>query len=326
MIMTETSSTDKDVADITPDYSCVIPVYFNEGALTKILTELKEQVVQANPDYTAEIIFVDDGSGDGSFAELMRLREENPGLVKVVKFTRNFGQVNALMAGFAQARGRCVAAISADGQDPVEMINEMLTGYFKENYEIVVAHREERDESFTRKLTSQIFYSLMRRLSFPNMPVGGFDYFLLGRRALQVLLRNPESHPFLQGQILWTGFPIKYLNYRRQKREVGESRWTLGKKITYLIDGVMSYSFLPIRLMSILGALIALSGFIYAAVIIAVKLFLGTEIQGWAALMVVSLTLGGIQLIMLGIIGEYMWRTLAEARKRDPYVIEETYE
>jgi glycosyltransferase involved in cell wall biosynthesis len=324
--MTEQETSDLTASDNTPDYSCVLPVYFNEGSLTSTFNELKERVIDAHPEYTAEIIFVDDGSGDGSFSELVGLRKENPGLIKIVKLTRNFGQVSALMAGFAQARGRCVIAMSADGQDPEDLINEMLEGYFEEHYEVVICHREERDESYSRKLTSEIFYSLVRRLSFSNMPVGGFDYFLLGRRALQVLLRNAETHPFLQGQILWTGFPVKYLSYRRKKREIGESRWTLGKKITYLIDGVMSYSSMPIRLMSIAGALIAATGFLYAIFIIATRILLGSTIQGWAALMVVSLTLGGIQLLMLGVIGEYMWRTLAQTRKRDAYVIEEILE
>jgi dolichol-phosphate mannosyltransferase len=306
-----------------PDYSCVIPVYFNEGALTRTFNELKARVIDANPQYTAEIIFVDDGSGDGSLNELLGLREQNPGLVKIVKFTRNFGQVNALMAGFSQARGRCVVAMSADGQDPVDLINDMLKACFDEKYQVVICHREDRDESYFRKFTSEIFYSIVRRLSFSNMPVGGFDYFLLGRQALQVLLRNAESHPFLQGQILWTGFSTKCLSYRRKKREIGKSRWTFGKKFNYLLDGVMSYSFMPIRLMSWAGALIAMTGFLYAIYIIATRLLWGSTIQGWAALMVVSLTLGGIQLLMLGVIGEYLWRTLAQARKRDAYVIEE---
>lgn len=314
------------IADSILDFSCVIPVYFNQGALTNTFNQLKERVIDANPAYTGEIIFVDDGSGDGSFNELLELRAQNPSLVKIIKLTRNFGQVNAIMAGFAQAKGRCVIAMSADGQDPVELINDMLKAYFDESYEIAIGHREEREETYFRKLTSKVFYSLVRRMSFPNMPEGGFDYFLLGRRAVEVLLRNPESHPFIQGQILWTGFPIKYLSYRRKKREVGKSRWTLGRKITYLIDGVMSYSFMPIRVMSITGALIALSGLLYAVFIICVRVFYGSSIEGWAALMVVSLTLGGIQLLMLGVIGEYMWRTLAQARKRDAYVIEEIFE
>ena len=321
-----TTASDNSTSKNTPDYSIVIPVYFNEGALTNTFNELRDQVLLINPQYTAEILFVDDGSGDDSLGELLRLREQNPDLIRVVKLTRNFGQVNAMMAGFSQARGRCIVSISADGQDPAELINEMIRIHFEEKVEIVVCTREDRDESYFRKLTSKVFYSLMRKLSFPNMPVGGFDFFLLGRRAVQVLLRNKESHPFIQGQILWTGFETKFLTYRRRKRDIGESRWTFGKKITYLIDGVMGYSFLPIRLMSIAGAFIALSGFIYAAVIVVIKLTWGNPIQGWAPLMVLTLTLSGIQLLMLGVIGEYMWRTLAQARARDAYVIEDIYE
>lgn len=321
--MAEQASQQSREGDTLPDYSCVLPVYYNEGALTNTFKQLKERVIDANPGYTAEIIFVDDGSGDGSYRELVKLRNDNPGLVRVVKLTRNFGQVSALMAGFSQARGRCVVALSADGQDPVDLINEMIKGHFDDRYELVICHREERDESFTRRLTSEVFYSLVRRLSFSNMPVGGFDYFLMGRRALDVLLRNSEAHPFLQGQVLWTGFPVRYISYRRQAREIGESRWTLGKKVTYLIDGVMSYSSMPIRLMSVAGFVIASTGFLYALYIIATRLIWGSVIQGWAALMVVILVLGGIQLLMLGVIGEYMWRTLAQARGRDAYVIEE---
>jgi polyisoprenyl-phosphate glycosyltransferase len=324
--MTEQVTSGETISATTPDYSCVIPVYFNEGALTKTFNELKERVIDANYGYTAEIIFVDDGSGDGSLNELLILREQNPGLVKIVKFTRNFGQVNALMAGFSQAKGRCVIAMSADGQDPVDLINEMIKSHFDEHYEVVICHREERDESFFRKLTSQLFYSLVRRLSFSNMPEGGFDYFLLGRRAVQTLLRNAESHAFLQGQILWMGFSIKCLSYCRKKREIGKSRWTLGKKFSYLLDGVMGYSFMPIRLMSIAGAIIALTGFLYAVFIITKMMIWGSVIQGWSALMVVTLFLGGVQLLMLGVIGEYMWRTLAQARKRDAYLIDEIFE
>jgi len=324
--MTDQGSRGTGTVVDAPDFSCVLPVYFNEGALTKTFYQIKEHVIDANPDYKAEIVFVDDGSGDGSYKELLALRKEHPGLVKIIKLTRNFGQVSALMAGMSHSRGRCVVALSADGQDPVELINDMIKAHFEEHYELVICHREERDESFSRKFTSEIFYSLMRRLSFPNMPVGGFDFFLMGRRALNVFLQNSEAHPFLQGQILWTGFPPKYLSYRRRKREVGESRWTLGKKITYLIDGVMGYSSMPIRLMSIAGAIIATTGFLYALYIMAVRIIVGSVIQGWAAIMVVILVLGGIQLLMLGVIGEYMWRTLAQARNRDAYVIEEILE
>lgn len=287
---------------------------------------LVERVIQANPALRAEVIFVDDGSEDGSFAELLRLREAYPALVSVVKLTRNFGQVNALMAGFIQAVGRCVIAMSADGQDPVELINDMLRAHFDEKYEIVICTRKGRDESYYRILTSRIFYSIMRRLTFPQMPGGGFDFVLMGRKALSVLLRNREAHPFLQGQILWSGYPAKFISYRRLERKAGTSRWTFGKKITYLFDGVMSYSFFPIRVISVLGAGIAGLGFLYAIVIFVIRLAWGLPLQGWAPLMIVILLMGGFQMLMLGIVGEYLWRTLAQVRKRDLFVTEAIYE
>ena len=137
--------------------------------------------------------FVDDGSGDGSLDELLRLREKDPQTVKVIKLTRNFGQVNALLAGFSHARGKCVVAMSADGQDPAALIHEMLKGHFEERYEIVACARQGRDESYYRVWTSRVAYALIRRLSVPNMPRGGFDFVLLGRRALDVFLRNQKK-------------------------------------------------------------------------------------------------------------------------------------
>jgi dolichol-phosphate mannosyltransferase len=304
------------------DYSIVIPVYYNEGSLAPTLDGIRREVIDQVPGRRAEVIFVDDGSGDRSLDELLRLQRDAPGLVRVVKFTRNFGQVSALYAGFGQARGRCVVFLSADEQDPPHLIREMLAAHFDEGYQIVACARQGRDESLYRVLTSKIFYRLMRKLTFPEMPLGGFDFVLLGRRPLQVLLTHPEAHPFLQGQILWTGFPTKFITYHRRQRTTGTSRWTFGKKVTYLIDGVMSYSFLPIRLISLIGIVIALLGFLYALTIFVTRLVWGMPVQGFAPLMIVILVMGGMQMIMLGVIGEYIWRTLAQSRERPAFVID----
>ncbi len=308
------------------DFSIVIPVYYNEEALESTLSAIREDVLAAQPGRRAEIVFVDDGSGDRSLEVLLRLRREDPALVKVIKLSRNFGQVSALTAGIAHARGRCVVVMSADGQDPPDLINRMLAEHFDENVEIVVFTREGRDESFYRIITSKIFYRMMRRLSFPNMPAGGFDFVLLGRRACDALLRNREAHPFFQGQILWLGFPIKFMKYRRRERKSGRSRWTFGKKFTYLLDGVMSYSYLPIRLISVLGVITALLGFLYAALIFVLRILVGLPVEGWAPLMITVLIMGGLQMLMLGLIGEYVWRTLAQSRNRDLYIIDTVYD
>lgn len=304
------------------DISIVIPVYYNEGSLLPLMRTLHAEVIDRYPDRTIEVVFVDDGSGDGSFAELAHIREQNPDRVTVVKLTRNFGQASALLAGFRLARGACVIAMSADGQDPASLINDMLDAWFDEHYEVVICTRNERDESRFRIVTSRLFYMLMQRLSFPDMPLGGFDFFLLGRRALNTFLRNQETHPFFQGQILWMGYDAKLIEYQRQRRQVGRSRWTLSKRLTYVFDAVFSYSFLPIRLASGLGALIALLGFLYALVIFVGRLVWAHPVEGWAPLMIVVLVLGGSQMLMLGIMGEYVWRTLAQTRNRESYIVE----
>jgi len=308
------------------DYSIVIPVYFNEGCLESTMRSIREEVIDKNPDYHSEVIFVDDGSGDDSMQELIAIRQQNPENVKIIKMTRNFGQVNALIAGFTHARGRCVVAMSADGQDPAKLINEMLKAFFHEGYEVVICTRSGRDESIYRIMTSKIFYALMRKLTFPNMPQGGFDFTLMGRRALQVFLRNIDASLFFQGQILWMGYKTKFIEYRRRERAAGVSRWTFAKKLTYLIDGVMAFSFTPIRFASIAGGILALLGFLYALIVLSSFFLYGNPVKGWAPIIIVVLVIGGFQLLMQGIIGEYTWRTLAQARNREMYVIDEIYD
>ena len=308
------------------DYSIVIPVYFNEGCLEGTMKSIKEKVVAENPHLTYEVIFIDDGSGDNSLEEMLRVHRGNPQTVKVIKLTRNFGQVNALLAGFAHARGKCIIALSADGQDPPSLISEMLKAHFQEGYDIALCTRGGRDESYYRIITSRIFYALMKKLTFPNMPKGGFDCFLLSEKALKTFLRNIDAHPFFQGNILWMGYKIKFIEYHRRERLTGKSRWTFGKKLTYLIDGVLAYSFLPLRLSSCAGILVSFFGLIYAIIILVSKMLGVTFIKGWSPLMIVILVIGGLQLLMIGILGEYMWRILAQTRKRDLYIIDTIYD
>lgn len=308
------------------DCSIVIPVYFNEGLLSEGLERIRECVIARHPARRFEVVYVDDGSGDGSLKELLALRERHRSLVKVVKLSRNFGQVSALRCGYEQAAGRCVVAMSADGQDPPELINDLVAAHFDEGFEVVIAAREGRDESSYRVWTSRVFYQIMRKLCFPGMPIGGFDFTLMGRRALDVFLAQREAQPFYQGQILWMGFNPKVLSYRRLARKSGHSRWTFGRKLTYLIDGVVSYSFFPIRLVSVLGMLTAFAGFLYALVVLLVRLFYGLPIKGWAPLMIVILVLGGVQIMTLGIFGEYLWRIFAQVQNRPPFIVDRIYD
>lgn len=312
------------------DYSIIIPVYCNEGSLKRTYQILRENVVndENNKGRSYEIVFIDDGSYDGSFNELMELKKEDPGHVKVIKFTRNFGQVSAIRAGMQYAGGQCIINISADLQDPPELINQMIEHYFNDRYHVVIGSRQSRNESFFRRKTANLFYRIIKRISFPEMPPGGFDFFLVSSKVRDLIIKSNEKNPFLQGQILWPGFKIKCIPYQRKKREIGKSKWTFSKKIKYLIDGTMAYSYLPLRMMTVLGIIISGLGFLYALLIFLGKIFGGIPIkgEGWAPLMIVVLVLSGFQMLMLGIIGEYLWRTLDQVRARDHYVIEEIYE
>lgn len=309
--------------DYSVDYSIVIPVFCNQGTLSKIYRIIKNSIIDRNRPKSCEIIFVDDGSYDTSLEELLSLKKEDPDTVKIIKFTRNFGQVPAIMAGYEHAKGKYVINISADLQDPPELINEMLNASYQENYDIVAGVRQSRDESLFRVFTSNIFYWLMKKLAFRNMPLGGFDFILISDKVKRIILE--EANPFLQGQILWTGYKIKFLPYDRKKREVGGSKWTFSKKITYLIDGVMGYSYLPLRMMSLLGVVVAFLGFLYAIAVLIARIVGNIQTKGWAPLMIVILVLSGIQMLMLGVIGEYLWRTLNQVRHRQNYIIEKIY-
>ncbi|MES2386719.1 MAG: glycosyltransferase family 2 protein [Bacteroidota bacterium] len=304
------------------DYTVLVPVYFNEGSLEKTYELIMTQVVAANPTRSYEFVFIDDGSGDGSYAELLGIKAKNPDNVTVIKLSRNFGQVSAFMAGYSLARGKCIINISADLQDPPHLINEMLDNHFNHGFQIVICTREAREESYFRRKTSKLFYAWMKKLSFKNMPEGGFDFALISARVKNIILSQREANPFWQGQILWTGFAIKWIPYTRLAREIGTSRWTFAKKVKYLLDGVLSYSYYPLRLMSGIGLITALIGFLYALVVIAQYFMGGAPFQGWSPIMIVLLVVSGLQMLMLGIIGEYLWRTLDQTRNRGQFIIE----
>jgi dolichol-phosphate mannosyltransferase len=290
------------------------------------MQSLSTDVLAANPNYRGEIVFVDDGSGDGSLAELRQIQKEFPAEVTIIKLTRNFGQGGALMAGYNHTRGRCIVTMSADGQEPPELVNDMLRAFFDESYEVVICARAGRDESRYRIITSHIYFYMMRKLAFREMPKGGFDFWLFSRRALEALIRNADPHLSFQGQVLWMGFKTKFISYHRRARLAGVSRMTFARKLTGFLDGVIAYSFAPIRIMSLAGCAFSLLGFAYAGLILFSSLLFGNPVKGWAPLMIVVLVMGGFQMIMLGLIGEYLWRTLTQVRRRDMYLIDAIYE
>ncbi len=315
--------TDQIAPNKSVDYSIVVPVYQNEGSLDETFRKLKKYVIDRNTQYSSEVIFVDDGSTDNSFPVLRKLYDAYPELIVIIKLTRNFGTYPAIIAGYENARGKCVVNISADLQDPPELIDKMLNAHFNKNFNIVICHRESRDESIYRTLTSKIFYGIIRKLCFPNMPSGGFDYMLISHKVKNAILQDLEADFFLQGKLLWTGYDVKYIPYQRKKRESGKSQWTFSKKVKWFIDSIVNYSFFPIRFMSALGILIALTGFVYAIIVFLQRLLVEEYIYGWAPIVILILILSGFQILMLGVMGEYLWRTLSQTRDRVKYIIAE---
>lgn len=304
------------------DISIIIPVYFNEGSIKLTYKVLKEQILSMFPDLNFEIIFIDDGSRDNSYKEMCELKELDDN-VNLIQFTRNFGQVSAFYAGYEFSKGRGILNLAADLQEPPELIVSMIDSFIKKEAMIIAGKRIERDESFYRTKTSQVFYYFMRKLSFSNMPNGGFDIVLLDQKVKDFILESKESNPFWQGQILWSGYSVKFIPYNRQKREIGKSKWTFTKKTKYLLDGVLNYSYAPLRFFSILGIISFLLGIIYTIVIV-ISYFKGNSpFKGWAPIMIIILLFSGLQFVMMGLIGEYLWRAFEQIKKRPKYLINE---
>jgi glycosyltransferase involved in cell wall biosynthesis len=302
--------------------SFVIPVFRNEGSVRPTYVQITGMLAARFPSYSYQLIFVNDGSDDNSLQELLALRAEDA-KVEIVSFSRNFGQVPAIIAGLREARGDATVVMSADLQDPVDLIRDMIVSW-QEEAEIVVCHRISREDSLLANLSSKFFYRLIS-FSNPNMPKGGFDFVLLGKTPRHVMASMRERNRFFQGDILWLGFPIKFIPYHRNKRTIGKSQWTLFKKVKYFIDGFLSTSYLSIRLMSLLGVGIASAGFAYAILLTILKLAYDISPTGIAPIMILLLVLGGTTMLMLGIIGEYVWRIYDETRSRPLYIVEEKF-
>ncbi len=301
--------------------SVVVPVYHNASSLVPLCGRL-DSVATAVRQAKFEFLFIDDGSSDNSFCVLQELAAKDP-RVKVLRLVRNFGSNAAILAGLTYASGDCVAVISADLQDPPELIPEMILKWCEGN-PVVLAARNGRREPFLTRLFAGLFNRLFRRFVFRNFPPQGFDFFLADRQVVDVLTRMAERNVYLMGLLLWSGFRSVTLTYVREERPFGRSQWTLSKKIKYFIDAFVGFSYLPLRLASIAGILLALLGLGYASFIVITRIFGGFPVEGWASLMVVLLIVSGTQMVMLGILGEYLWRTLDQSRRRPLFLVAES--
>jgi glycosyltransferase involved in cell wall biosynthesis len=302
--------------------SFVIPVFRNERALT--LTHQRIMGVMASDlaSYDYEFVFVDDGSDDNSLNELLEIRTRDP-KVRIISFTRNFGQMAAIQAGLKAAGGDLVLHLSADLQDPVELIPQMVHEH-ERGAEVAVCYRADRADKLSSRITSRLFYGIVR-LSFPQIPAGGFDYVLMDRRVADAFNRLEVRNRFFQGDILWLGYRTTFIPYTRAKRTIGRSQYTFAKRLKNSLDAILDSSYLPIRFISLVGVMTALLGFLYAIDIAYWRVRHSTPFPGWAPIMIVLLIIGGLLMVMLGLIGEYVWRIYDEVKGKPNYVIRDTY-
>lgn len=302
--------------------SIIIPLYGNEKNIPITYNKLLGEVLPHLYDY--EIILVDDGSKDKSYREAMKLHEQNE-KVKVIKLSRNFGQHIAIYTGLKYMTGDCAVVISADLQDPPDLIIKLFEKYLEGN-KVVLAIRENRDESFSQKMFARIYYKLMRKYAIKDMPLGGFDCFLVDRQVAEILTNIEEKNTSLFAQVLWLGFKRAEVYYIRQAREIGKSGWTFSKKIKLVIDSLLAFSYVPIRIISLVGLADCFLSLIYVLYIIARKMIFGVPmVTGWSSLMIAIIFTSGIQMLTLGVIGEYLWRNFDESRKRPLYIIDEKH-
>lgn len=308
-----------------PRLSLIIPCYFNEENIPVTVRELVTNEARFPAGVSFEYVFVDDGSGDHTLGALLQARRDYPGRVRVVALAGNVGSYNAIVAGMAHATGDCLAVITADLQDPPELLPAMYE-HWRQGFKLVLGHRQDRAETGPARWLAQLFHWLMRRLALRNIPAGGFDFVLFDRQVATEVLKLHERNSNVFYLMVWLGYAYVSLPYVRRARQIGRSRWTLSKKVKLLIDSLFSFSFFPIRAISVVGLALGLGALIYGLYIIGLRLSGSPEPAGWSALMVVVLFVSAFQMIALGVIGEYVWRGLDAARRRPLYVVKEVYE
>ena len=300
--------------------SFVLPVFRNAGAVTLTYDKLRALFETDLTAWAYQIVFVDDGSDDGSPEELRRIRQGDD-RVRVITLTRNFGQMAAILAGLKAATGDVVLQMAADLQDPVELIPTMLREY-ERGYELVVAYRENREDKISARLSSRLFYRVIR-LTYPQIPPGGFDYVLMARPVVDAFNAIEVRNRFFQGDLLWFGFRTAFIPYTRPQRPIGRSQYTFAKRLKNSLDAILDSSYLPIRFISLVGVLTAIAGFLYAVNIAYARFMHQIPFTGWAPIMILILIIGGLTMVMLGIIGEYIWRIYDEVRRKPNYVVRE---
>ena len=298
--------------------SIIVPVYYNADTLEMLYDDLRQKVLPKLEAY--ELVFVDDGSGDNSWEVIQKLAAKDKNVVSV-KLSRNFGEHAALLAGLNVCTGDCAVTKQADLQEDSALILDMLESWKRGN-KVVLAVRRSREDSAMTKFFAGLYYRIIRRTVNKNMPVGGCDCYLLDRKAIEVIKLMDEKNSSLTLQVMWLGFQSEQIYFDRQERKAGKGRWTFSKKYKLVVDSLISFTYIPIRFMSVVGALFVLFAIIYGISTIVEHFTHGTPV-GYASLMCVLLLGMGLILLMVGILGEYVWRTLEESRNRPTFIIDE---
>jgi dolichol-phosphate mannosyltransferase len=303
--------------------SVVTPAYNEARNLPVLYAKLVEILSEQSLDW--EWIVIDDHSSDGTFGVISGIARSDQ-RVRGIRFARNFGSHAAIICGLRQSRGSCAVVMAADLQDPPETL-PMLLEKWENGAHVVWAVRAGREgENLTTVGFARLYYLLMRKIvGIKEMPASGADFFLIDQRVIEALRQFNEGNVSLMALITWMGFDQTSITYTKQSRLYGSSGWNLSKKLKLIVDSVTSFTFLPIRFMSYLGLAVSIFGFLYAAFVI-LNAYYGAPIEGWSSLMVVVLVVGGFQMLMMGILGEYLWRALDEARQRPHYLIESSTE
>jgi glycosyltransferase involved in cell wall biosynthesis len=301
--------------------SILIPAYNEQAVLGKLFIRLAN-LANDNKDYDFEFLFINDGSRDRTL-EIIKDYADKDNRVSYVNFSRNFGKEIAMIAGLDHATGDATVIIDADLQDPPELIPKMIE-LWEEGYDDVYAKRRTREgESWFKKFTSRQFYNILQK--FSNVPIqkDTGDFRLLDSRAVEALKQFRESERYTKGMFSWIGFNKKEILYDRDPRAAGETKWNYLKLINLAVDGITSFTTAPLRMSTILGFLVSITAFIYLIVLVVRTVFFGTDLVGYPSMMAVILFLGGVQLLSLGIIGEYVGKIFNETKKRPLYLVEE---
>lgn len=298
--------------------SIVVPLYNESENLDEFFSRLTKSI--NIHDLSFEVILVNDGSSDNTLEHISHIAENNP-MVKVIDLSRNFGKEAALTAGLDYSSGDAVIVIDADLQEPPELIPEMITKW-REGYDVVYAIRKKRGKEYILKtLSAYLFYRIMKKISRTEIPVDTGDYRLMSRQAVNSLIQLREQHRFMKGLFSWIGFKQTGIYYERNKRQGGKSSFNLWKLWNFAVDGITSFSFVPLQFASFTGIIIAFISVIFALYILIDTIINSNPVPGYPSLMVTILFLGGIQLISIGVIGEYIARIYGESKKRPLYFV-----